>query len=148
MPSAQPRLANATPIRHLCSMARSAQKHSSFCTLVYDCVRAIPAGSVVTYGDVAAWLAAPRAARAVGYALAAQTPPDVPWHRVINRLGEISVGGALWRPEEQLKRLRREGVKFDREGRCALERYKYAPSKVELRRWFREGEKLRAMRDL
>jgi methylated-DNA-protein-cysteine methyltransferase-like protein len=129
-------------------MPKSPQKHNSFYTLVYDCVRAIPAGSVATYGDVAAWLAAPRAARAVGYALAAQVPPDVPWQRVINRLGEISVGGALWRPEEQLSRLRREGIKFDQDGRCALSRYKYEPTKAELRRWFRSGEKLRALRDL
>ena len=129
-------------------MARSGLIGNSFYTLVYACVQEIPRGRVATYGDVAAWLGSPRAARAVGYALAARLPPDMPWHRVINRLGEISIGGELWRPDEQLVRLRGEGIEFNDEGRCELSRFRYVPTSAQLRCWAAKGEKLRALGNL
>lgn len=54
-------------------------------------VRRVPRGRVTTYGDVAAALGLARAARQVGFALAA-LPRDttVPWHRVLNARGEVS----------------------------------------------------------
>ena len=123
-------------------------KSNSFYDLVYRCVREIPTGRVATYGDVAAWLASPRAARAVGYALAARLPSDVPWHRVVNRSGGISVGGAVWRPEEQLRRLRSEKVRFDKEQTCSLATYRFAPSTAQRRRWAKAGALLRSLRNL
>jgi len=87
-------------------------------------VRRIPRGRVATYGQVAALAGLPRYARHVGYALHAQpagTP--LPWHRVVNARGGISVrpwdGGA----ETQRLRLEAEGVQFDARGRVPLERY-------------------------
>jgi methylated-DNA-protein-cysteine methyltransferase-like protein len=127
-------------------MVASSPKTNSFYTLVYACVRRIPSGHVATYGDIATWLSSPRAARAVGYALAASMPSGVPWHRVINRLGEISMGGQIWRPEEQLARLRQEGVDFDAEGRCLLDRYRFKPTSAQRRRWALQGEQLQALR--
>ena len=58
---------------------------------VYDLVRTVPEGFVTTYGDVATALGSPRVARHVGWALAALYEDDVPWHRVINARGRISL---------------------------------------------------------
>jgi methylated-DNA-protein-cysteine methyltransferase-like protein len=95
----------------------------NFYHAVWQIVRLVPRGRVVTYGQIATWLGSPRAARAVGYALLHATDPKLPWHRVINARGQISVGGRLHRPEEQQQRLRRERVRFDAAGRIDLRRY-------------------------
>ena len=63
----------------------------TFYEAVYRIVRDIPRGRVMTYGQIATILGAPRAARAVGYALRASGKrSDVPWQRVINFRGGIS----------------------------------------------------------
>jgi methylated-DNA-protein-cysteine methyltransferase-like protein len=92
--------------------------HMSFAERAYAVIRAIPYGRAVSYGGVAAILGAPRAARAVGRALF-ELPEgsDVPWWRVVNRNGEISIKGTLHGPALQRALLRSEGVKFDRRGR-------------------------------
>lgn len=103
---------------------RPACGHSpSFYEAVWALVRRVPRGKVVTYGQVASWLGSPRAARAVGYAMFNVHDPDVPWQRVINSQGRISIGGALHRPELQRQLLEAEGVDFDAEGRVDLKRH-------------------------
>ncbi len=92
---------------------------------VYDVVRAVPAGFVTTYGDVAAVLGSPRVARHVGWALAALRDEDVPWHRVINAKGTISFRGDTPRAVLQRARLRAEGVAFDARGRVDLKRLRF-----------------------
>ena len=89
---------------------------------VYDVVRRVPTGCVTTYGDVATLLGSPRVARQVGWALAALGPEDddVPWHRVINAQGRITIKGDLLRPDEQRRRLLSEGVAFDERDRVDL----------------------------
>lgn len=94
---------------------------------IWRVVRRIPRGRVATYGQVAALAGIPRGARQVGYALHAL--PDmspVPWHRVLNVRGSISLrsGGA---PITQLLRLEREGVRFDSGGRTDLSRFQWRP---------------------
>ncbi len=91
---------------------------------IYRAVRRIPRGRVATYGDVAAMAGLPGRARQVGYALHAL--PDgspVPWHRVINAAGRISLpmvsGGA-----EQRLRLLAESVRVDQGGRVKLAAYR------------------------
>jgi methylated-DNA-protein-cysteine methyltransferase-like protein len=89
-------------------------------------VREVPAGRVVTYGDVGAALGSPRVARQVGWALAAlPVDTDVPWQRVINAKGTISHKGELVRAEEQRRRLEDEGVVFDAAGRVDLARLRW-----------------------
>lgn len=89
---------------------------AGFHSRVYAVVRRIPAGSVSTYGDVAEALGRRSVARHVGYALAALAAgSDVPWHRVLNGSGRVSNA----EPERQRRRLRAEGVTFDRGGRVA-----------------------------
>src|SRR5688572_4592742 len=96
--------------------------HDSFYEAAWALVRKVPRGRVVTYGQVATWLGSPRAARAVGYAMFNVDDPRVPWHRVVNHKGEISVGGHLHRPDLQMRLLKKEGVRFDGE-RIDLGRY-------------------------
>lgn len=99
----------------------SVRSEYTFFNRVYALVRQVPRGRVVTYGQIARALGAPRAARTVGWAMRV-CPDQVPWHRVVNARGEISL-----RPSagyhEQKARLRAEGVRFDRRGRIDLRRY-------------------------
>lgn len=81
---------------------------------IFAVVRRIPRGRVATYGQVAALAGYPGHARQVGYALSALEPDaPVPWHRVVNAQGRVSVrrdgsGGAMM----QRMRLEQEGVTF------------------------------------
>ena len=93
----------------------------SFFEQVYKVVRRIPPGKVATYGQIARTLGAPRAARTVGWALHdLPDGSDVPWQRVVNARGTISLderglGGAM-----QHALLEEEGVVLDEQGRIDL----------------------------
>ena len=91
----------------------------------YAVVRRIPRGRVATYGQVAALAGRPGHARQAGYALhALGEHTTVPWHRVVNAQGRLSLmrrgPGAGF---EQRFRLEREGIEFDPRGRIALVRF-------------------------
>lgn len=64
---------------------------SNFRDAVYEIVAQIPAGRVMTYGDIAALAGHPYAARQVG-GLAHFGPSELPWHRVVNRFGDCASG--------------------------------------------------------
>lgn len=87
---------------------------------IYRAVRKIPKGRVATYGDIAKLAGNPGRARQVGYALhALPQGSTVPWHRIINASGRISLppeGGGL----DQRFRLMEEGVRVDPGGRVSL----------------------------
>jgi methylated-DNA-protein-cysteine methyltransferase-like protein len=101
---------------------------------VYKLCRQIPEGYVTTYGWIAHAIDPPLGmeplaydrikARWVGYAMA-RCPEDVPWHRVIN-----SKGGLSLRPghEHQKALLEDEGVTFSTTGKVDLEHYGWKPS--------------------
>lgn len=96
---------------------------------VYALVARIPHGRVMTYGQVAASLGLPRAARAVGAALhALPNPEEVPWWRVINREGRISTRCLDHPPDYQRLLLLEEGVVPDDDGTIPLARYRWWPS--------------------
>lgn len=87
-------------------------------------VAAIPAGRVATYGQIAAMAGNHRGARQVVRVL--HSMDHLPWHRVVNRFGTISLAeGAGY--EEQRSRLEAEGVAFDGEERIDLARYLWRP---------------------
>lgn len=97
---------------------------SDFQESVYRVVRAVPRGSVVSYGGVAAILGKPRAARGVGRALCALgEDSDVPWWRVVNRNGEISIKCATHGAAVQRVLLEGEGVRFDESDRIDWRRF-------------------------
>ena len=93
---------------------------------IFAVIRRIPRGRVSSYGQVAEVAGLPGHARLVGYALFASSPDAVPWHRVVNARGALSLArldpdGAL----TQRMRLEREGVSFDAAGRVRMERHRW-----------------------
>lgn len=84
---------------------------SMFRRRVYAVVARIPKGTVLTYGAVAARAGFPRAARAVGTAMAENRYRDVPCHRVVRADGTIG-GYTLGGSRLKAARLRREGVRL------------------------------------
>ena len=90
---------------------------------MYRLVRRVPRGTVVTYGQIAVMLGAPRSARAVGGAMR-RCPEDVPWHRVVNAQGGISRRGRAASALTQRILLEQEGVPL-RRGRVMLARCRW-----------------------
>lgn len=81
---------------------------------VYNTVRKIPRGRVATYGQIAALLGSPHGARLVGWALNTLKPgSNVPWQRVINREGRISIENMRATKDMQATLLRAEGVEVE-----------------------------------
>jgi methylated-DNA-protein-cysteine methyltransferase related protein len=102
-----------------------------FTTRVVAVVRRIPYGRVAAYGDVAALLGAPRAARGVGHALSSLPHgSDVPWWRVVNARGEISLKGLAGRIQRTL--LEQEGVRFSG-GRIDFRVHRWTPDSTRRR---------------
>ncbi|MFN2382983.1 MAG: MGMT family protein [Gemmatimonadota bacterium] len=100
---------------------------SSFYDAVYAMVRRVPRGRVTTYGHIAALCGKPRAARTVGWALhALPDDADVPWHRIINTQGGISIARAGLPPQLQRALLEAEGIEFGALDRVDLRRYGWA----------------------
>ncbi|MGC3981083.1 MAG: MGMT family protein [Steroidobacteraceae bacterium] len=94
--------------------------------LIYAAVRQIPKGRVATYGQIAELAGLPRQARQVGYALHSLPPRStVPWHRVVNSQGKISLRGAGDADSRQKLRLQSEGVKFSKSGAIDLKLYRW-----------------------
>lgn len=94
---------------------------------IFDLVEKIPAGKVATYGQIGA-MAGGASGRMVGFALASlryRQTQGVPWQRVINRRGRISLTG----PDAALQRalLEEEGVRFDAEGSVDLTEFGWQP---------------------
>ena len=87
-------------------------------------VRRIPVGQVASYGDVAALAGSPRAARGVGAVLNGLSPDtDVPWWRVVNRSGRLSIPADFGLRTLQRTLLEQEGVAFRADGSVDLERH-------------------------
>lgn len=111
----------------------SPPKPAEFNAQVWEIVREIPSGQVFTYGQIAALIPPPASipdrdyrawgARWVGGAMAA-CPEGVPWQRVINAQGKISLrpgGGG----QQQRELLEDEGIQFDERDRIDLKRYQW-----------------------
>jgi methylated-DNA-protein-cysteine methyltransferase related protein len=101
---------------------------SGFRERVWDFVRSVPEGRVVTYGQVAACLGAPFAARAVGTVLA-RTPASahVPCQRVVNRWGRLAPVYGWGGMEQHRRELEAEGVEVRPDFTVDLERYQWWP---------------------
>lgn len=97
----------------------------NFYDQVYAVVRRIPRGKVTSYGRVAKMLGRPNAARAVGYALSALKGKDhnVPWQRVVNSQGRISIQNREHTGNMQADLLRAEGVVVSDDLRIDLDQF-------------------------
>lgn len=96
---------------------------------VFEIVRRIPAGHVMTYGQLAEILGEGYTARTVGFVMHA-ADESVPWHRVINAQGACSTGRVLLPLNKQQRMLEAEGVEFDARDRCDLGRYRWTPEEA------------------
>ncbi len=100
----------------------------------YAVIRRIPRGAVATYGQVALLAGRPRAARHVGYALAALrgTSHRIPWQRVLGARprghAAVSILDPMGAATQRLL-LEREGVRFDQRGRVCLAEHGWRPSR-------------------
>jgi methylated-DNA-protein-cysteine methyltransferase related protein len=95
---------------------------------IYAIVRQIPPGRVASYGQIAKIVGC--TPREVGYAMAAVKSDDIPWQRVINSQGKISLseqaGGA-----QQRQLLLDEGIQFDEKGRVNFKVYGWLSAATE-----------------
>ena len=90
-------------------------------------IKSIPRGKVAAYGQIAALAGNSRAARQVAWILHSSSDKErLPWHRVINSRGRISLGRGCGF-EEQKKRLEAEGVKVNRLGSIAVKKHLWEP---------------------
>lgn len=86
-------------------------------------VRRIPRGRVSTYGWIAELAGFPRQPRLVGYALHQSPDHTVPWHRVVNARGEISLRTGGESHQRQRALLEEEGISFSTTSRIDLSRF-------------------------
>jgi methylated-DNA-protein-cysteine methyltransferase-like protein len=89
---------------------------------LYALIRRIPYGQVATYGDLALYCGMPRGARQVGWAVSAAPPEEeIPWWRVVNRLGVPKHANG----PQQADLLREEGIMVWDDGSFSVDRYRW-----------------------
>jgi methylated-DNA-protein-cysteine methyltransferase related protein len=121
--------------------ARDVQESDAYRKRVYEIVRRIPSGRVMTYGQIADLLGEGYTARTVGFVMHAADEETTPWQRVINSQGACSTGRVILPPDKQQRMLEAEGITFDARGRCDLSRYRWIPEEeVEARRQEEQAE--------
>ncbi|NAW59928.1 MULTISPECIES: DNA base-flipping protein [unclassified Vibrio] len=99
---------------------------NQFLSQVFAVIHQIPAGKVSTYGDVARMAGYPGYARHVGKALGnLPEGSKLPWFRVINSKGEISLKGRDL--ERQKAHLEADGIEVSPTGKVKLRNYKWQP---------------------
>lgn len=103
---------------------------SRFKNRVIKIVRLVPAGMVVSYSQVALYVGVPRAARQVGWILRSiETKVDLPWWRVINNAGRITIKGNKYNNQDlQRKLLLSEGIPVSKEYTLDINKYRFIPS--------------------
>jgi methylated-DNA-protein-cysteine methyltransferase-like protein len=115
---------------------------SSTHDVILAVVRQIPRGRVATYGQIAALAGLARQPRLVGYALhALPASTAVPWHRVINARGMVSIRSDGTASLSQRLLLEREGIHFDGRGRVSLERHQWRPTRNHATTAHRKGKR-------
>ena len=97
---------------------------------VYEIVRQIPVGKVMTYGQLAIILGEGYTARTVGYVMHG-SDEGVPWQRVINSQGKCSTGRLTIPMNLQQELLEAEGVIFNEKGKCDLREFQWFPEGFE-----------------
>ena len=104
-------------------MSEKTKSTDSFSQRVKRLIKSIPGGKVATYGQIAAYAGNPLGARQVVRILHTSSLKDrLPWHRVINRKGQIALKPGQGR-EMQRELLQKEGVVFDDNDTVDLKKY-------------------------
>ena len=104
---------------------------------VFRIVRMIPAGRVMTYGQIAEILGEGYTPRTVGFVMHSSND-KTPWHRVINAQGGCSTRGLVLPHDKQQRMLEAEGISFNERGRCSLEQYVWIPKQARVKGRARE----------
>ncbi len=103
-------------------MARTFRIEQTIQQQIFDVVRQIPSGKVASYGQIARIVGLGISAQMVGFALAGlKEGNDVPWQRVINAQGKISLPGMGGVYQKSL--LIEEGIEFDENNKIDLEKF-------------------------
>jgi methylated-DNA-protein-cysteine methyltransferase-like protein len=110
---------------------RTLQESRGYRERVYRIVERIPAGRVMTYGQIAEILGEGYTPRTVGFVMHAADEERTPWQRVINSQGACSTARIVLPPDKQQRMLEAEGIVFDARGRCDLKRYRWTPEEFE-----------------
>ncbi|MGG7620462.1 MGMT family protein [Bacillus coreaensis] len=93
-------------------------------------IKNIPEGKVMTYGQIARLAGSPRAARQVVRILHSMSEKHrLPWHRVINDKGQISIQEDS-SYHDQVLSLQNEGVKVSEKGMVCLDKYQWQPEGI------------------
>jgi methylated-DNA-protein-cysteine methyltransferase-like protein len=110
---------------------------SEFKKRVLQIIGEVPYGTVVSYGQVATYAGAPRAARQVGWILnQTEGKVSLPWWRVVNNQGRISIKGTRYNtPQIMKKLLESEGVLVSEDMTFDIEMYRFRASDKDLARW-------------
>lgn len=95
---------------------------------VIEIVKQIPYGKVASYGDIAVYADTPRAARQVGWILnKLPENSDVPWWRVVNNVGRISIKDSEYSALDQKELLISEGIDVRDDFTFDIKRYRWHP---------------------
>lgn len=99
---------------------------TEFQNRVYEAVKRIPRGKVVSYTEIARMAGSPRASRAVGNILH-KNPffGVVPCHRVVHADGTLAAPFAFGGEKVQREMLEKEGVTFTKEGKVDMKKHGY-----------------------
>ena len=111
---------------------------SLFSNRVIKVVNHIPYGQVVSYGQIAAYVGVPRGARQVGWILRSfdSAQDELPWWRVINNQGQISIKGNLYHDaNSQRQHLRSEGIEVGEDYRVDMAKHRYLAPQNQLKSW-------------
>lgn len=112
------------------ALLSSRPKQESFSIRAARLIRAIPCGQVATYGQIAMLAGNPQGARLVVWVLNSCSEREkLPWHRVINSKGGISLTGEGLRLQRKL--LEAEGIKFRSDGTVDLKRFRWQLGSAE-----------------
>ena len=114
--------------------AEGCDRQASFDSRVLAAVALIPHGRLATYGQVADWIGAYGCARQVGWTLRRLAlPSSIPWQRVVNAQGRISMSlsreGSDWMQRDLLLA---EGIPVDEDGRLPLKQCLWAPDPEQI----------------
>ncbi|MBA3724439.1 MAG: MGMT family protein [Candidatus Levybacteria bacterium] len=122
---------------------------SNFKEKVMQVVRLVPFGNVVSYGQVAAYVGVPRGARHVGWILRGiENNVDLPWWRVVNNTGRISIDGNLHSDKHlQRKLLEAEGIEVLENFKLDIKKYRFIPQTIVLKKLQLKREYIQMLQD-
>lgn len=103
---------------------------SEFKDKIIHVIRWVPRGKVISYGQIAIYIGVPRAARQVGWTMGKfGGKVDIPWWRVVNNAGRISIRGSLYNDKSlQRKLLETEGIEISDDYTFDIDMYRFYPT--------------------